>query len=371
VAFVSFGFISRVGCLSTYKSDGDSERNEEEVQERKRLFEGQIKRDHLEGRFNPVYRRQMSDSLDVTLPTGGEYELGIDASSKCVGIYVTDVDNRFHFICDFQRNSGDKYGFYREVKGFIRGLLKGSTLSMVVTEDIPPVAGRRNAGNVLRELRGVLNSWFAEDSLFSKVPENKRHFIMPQSWKSEMIDKSKGTGRFNNKSEIAADIVDKFPELAEFYRRCMSTDYDSFDACGLYHGYKAKHFSEDGKKVIAGTKSYYGSVLVFYRLIAPELLNNKKELAGPFVADIINNGIVALKWTDKNSPLDNFRIAASAAPLTVTIIDSLSVSLAIRWQFNLGLNNNQIIAYVFRKKLLKGKHLEYLKASMPYEEIPG
>lgn len=376
MAYTTLAFISTKGELSTYDSRGDENRTPEEIAERRREHKQRLREEVAQGKFDPLFRQGELTSIMLDLPSDRKYHLSIDQSSSCTGIYITDEAFSFHFICDIKRGSESKDMFYRYLQAFLRRLLKDCKVTMVVYEDLPPMK-YRGSGNVLRELRGHLNAWFSNDPQFSELQEDDRKTILPQQWKSKIIDKSKGTGRFNDKREIASDIVDRFPELKFYFDRCLVKDYDGFDACGIYHGYKLLHYTgvqsqgrEGGQReLIAGSKSYYGSVIVFYRTLSPEEYSDKRTLIGPFIAEFRNRQFKTLAWNSENSALDNYRIAASLSPYSVTVIEDLHTNLALRWQFDLGFNDKKIFSYIIRKKELSKSHLAYLKEHLPYEEL--
>lgn len=78
------------------------------------------------------------------------------------------------------------------------------------------------------------------------------------------MDKSKGKNRSNIKSEVASDLVDKYPELKYYYDFYHTDDYDSFDSLGILDGYISYAFTPDGYPQIHGSKEKRHASVVLY-----------------------------------------------------------------------------------------------------------
>lgn len=309
-------------------------------------------------------------TLDVQLPDDRIYLMSIDQSSKETGIYLTDLDVSFHFIGTVERRLQDKYRYYEEIRLFLKRLLRGKTLGLFVREDLPPV-NRGRALPVLGELVGILNSWRSSGDIpeFTNLPDDKWEKIMPSTWKSKIIDKSKGKGRFNKKREIASDLVDKFPELVDYFNSVKpSSDYDGFDACGILHGYIATHYSDTGAK-IAGTKDFQGDIMVYCRSVSKEELSDRESLLEWFFPQEYDYGHKWLEMNTEASYYDNIRRAASKHPFVLTIVNDLLTSIALRWQHGIGMDSNPLLLYIVRKNIMKKSQLDKLEEVFHYEKV--
>ena len=162
--------------------------------------------------YPSIFRYGDITTIDIELPKDRVYMMSIDQSSKETGIYLTDLDCSFHLIGSVERKLQDKYRYYENIKLFLKRLVKDRKIGLFVMEDLPPVH-RGWALPVLAEFKGIINSWRNSGEIpeFSAIPDDKWQKIMPSTWKSQVIDKSKGKNRFNVKREIALDLVDKFP----------------------------------------------------------------------------------------------------------------------------------------------------------------
>lgn len=303
------------------------------------------------------------------LPNNRKYLIGIDQSSSCTGLYVTDEEMSFHLMVDVFRRGQEKYRYYENLRLFLCRTLEGCTVSMVCMEDLPPYK-YQGMGKVLLELRGVVSTWYESIPEFRAVPEENRVKVHPSTWKSKMIDKRKGTNRMNIKVEMALDISEKIPALEPYFRKCPSKDYDSFDAVGIVHGYLASHF-KNGQAVIAGAKDYYGDIYTFFRILSKEEFSSNKRLEG-FEPQQHKHGVKVLRYNEELSLIDNIKRAASKHPFVVTIISDPMASLAVRWQNQMGMGEGIMLAYIVRKSAITSKvQLEVLKEYLGFEEIRG
>jgi hypothetical protein len=319
---------------------------------------------------SPTFFRDYDYNLNLVFPTDRTYMIGIDQSSKNTGIYMTDTDVSFHFICDFTRTESDNYRFYEQLRLFVKRIVKGAKVGLFVTENLPPMK-YRNSGNVLRELKGVLKTWRVHESMpeISEMPDDRFTTIYPQTWKSKIVDKSKGKNRHLDKRLVAEDICDKFPELREYLHRVPNNEYDSYDATGILHGYLLANHTTDGYQQIAGSKDYTGDIMVFYRLVPKDQLGNPEVTMANFEVQQINEKSKTMALNKDVSMFNNFKMAASKHSFVMTIIDDLLQSMSVRWQFDLGMNNDALVCYILRKSTMSKKQIDFLRSTMPYEEI--
>ena len=311
-------------------------------------------------------------TLPLHLPNDRAYYVGMDASSKEIGIYVTDKNFSFHFIGTVIRRGEDKHIFYEETRLFLKRLfLNKPEIALFVTEDVPPY-NRGWALPVLAELKGFINSWRSSGDIpsLAEIPDRCWVKIMPSSWKSAVWDKSKGKGRFNKKVEIAKDLCDKFPELWYYFHRVRaSSDYDGFDACGIVHGYLATHFSEDGKEKIAGTKDFYGHVRIFCRSFSvEELKENPSVVLEGFEIQQDMYPVEYMVMDTEKSFYANVRMAASKYPFCITTVDDVYNAIMLRWMFGIPLDGNQLALYILRDNIITEAQLRYLMQKFPYTE---
>jgi hypothetical protein len=145
-----------------------------------------------------------SDLFSVILPRDKTYDIGLDQSSSCTGIAIRSVDGDLEMIVDVRNNSFNKNTFYRELKGVLRKLVNGRNIRLVVCEDPIPAKGKKYASTVLLELRGQISAWMEEIPEFNQASFNS---LYPQSWKSLIVDKSKGKHRSNDKVLLPISVI--------------------------------------------------------------------------------------------------------------------------------------------------------------------
>lgn len=149
-------------------------------------------------------------AFGIKLASNKIYDIGLDQSSSCTGIAISSTDDDLNILVDVRNDSFDKNTFYRELKGVLYRLIANQKIRNIVCEDPPPVKNKKYTSTVLLELRGRLEAWVEE---IDELRAGKFDSVYPQTWKSLVVDKSKGKNRSNIKECIADDICDIYPEF--------------------------------------------------------------------------------------------------------------------------------------------------------------
>lgn len=314
-----------------------------------------------------------ASSMDIRLPAGRRYLIGMDQSSKSTGIYVTDQDISFHFIGTIERNATNKYKFYDDLKFFVRRLIHERDIDAFVTERLLP-ANRGYSLPTLAELKGYINGWKVDIPELAMMSAERFSEMHPSTWKSVMMDKSKGKGRSNKKREIALDICDKFPELREYLNIVRpSSDHDGFDACGIIHGFRATRNLDgndpDAVEKIAGIKDYTGDIMVYYRSLSFADATNPDILLEGFEYQAETYGRRFLSTDADENWYSNVKKAASTRAFTMTAVESPIHRAMLRWLFNMGEGDTPWIAYIVRKNVMLASQREMLAKYYHNEQI--
>ena len=291
--------------------------------------------------------------VNKALDKDDTYYISFDQSTTCTGIYLTNTDLDFHVVFDFKRESTDVFEYQEQLFKFIKMLVSDLNIKMAVMEE--PVQSYAYAGRVLREFKGFLTSTLQNIQEFDNVPLNT---ILTQSWKSQIMIKKKGKGRFNNKSAIAEDIVDRVPDLKIYYNYHASKDYDGLEAVGILHGYLKKHYDEHGNKLATTTgKNIEHSYHVFCKELTPEQLRDEKTLFKGLepVKSKVNPQI--LKYNLDYSFYENLFNATSECDFAIMLITNETINLKLHWEFDIDLNPNKVMVLFCIRKTLRGKNI--------------
>lgn len=283
------------------------------------------------------------------------YYISIDQSTTCTGIYIYQKDSKLQIVFDFLRTNSDKDEYIRELTILMKLLLKNLKIGLFVMEK-PVPSKYRSAGDVLKRLAGYIKSWKLT------IPELENVVIeetYPQSWKSKMVDKSKGKNRFNIKREVADDICDRFPLLRCYFSQGVSTDYDGFDAVGILHGFIENTFDETGARKIAGTMEKSNKPIAFFKYLTPIEIKDKQTLFKGIAFKLDDSPARVLTYNDDHSLYENIRICSSDKRCAMTMITNPHIQTALCWEFDLDERpNHYFVMFVFRKSQFTEKQLE-------------
>ena len=301
------------------------------------------------------------NKVSIRLPGDRVWRLGFDQSTSCTGIFMMDKQMDCLVMFEMLRDC-DKETYYRELYYFIRNITQGRKIEVVVCEKPVPSKHVYTSG-VLREFLGRLDVWVGE--LFPDADYGK---IYPQTWKSFVIDKSKGKNRSNNKACIAEDVCDIFPLLDEYKKRKISKDFDGFDAAGVLLGYTMYAYSPNGSMLIHGEEEKRHVSFVCYKYVRKDSLggfNFKQELFGyrhPYFSP------KALGYNNRYSRFKNIRMASSNWKCVLTVLPDSEVK-TLRFRFPIQEDTNYcMVMIVFSKKYLTKTNKDYLESQFPFHE---
>lgn len=287
----------------------------------------------------------------LTLRHGIPWYLGIDQSTSCTGICLKSADRKFLILLDVIRDkSMMREDFYRDLHRIIKNFSVDQDF-MIVANEKPVPSAKRYTHDVLLELLGRLNAWIDDMPEFEGAQHGQ---VFPQTWKSLVMDKTKGKGRMNIKSEIAADLVDKYPELKYYYNFHHTGDYDSFDALGILDGYIAYAFTPDGYPQIHGTIEKRHVSLVLYDWV--DFTNDftyEENIRNALGDNISVFEPYILHYNQRYSLYENIRMASSNFDCVATILPESQLQ-QFRWKFGIDVDEHEkaMMAVI----LNRGKH---------------
>lgn len=287
--------------------------------------------------------------FNLTLRHGIPWYLGIDQSTSCTGIALMDGRGYFVLLLDVIRDKNapiDEY--YKDLRRLLVRLVKGQNIDLVANERPVPTDKKKYTRDVLTEFLGRLNSWIDDIEEFDNAQHEQ---LFPQVWKSLVVDKSKGKNRSNIKSEVAQDLVDRFPELEYYYKFEHTKDYDAFDALGILVGAIQYAFTSDGYPKIHGSKEKRHVSLVLYDWID---WDEEKAFESNVMDALADNLSVfepyILHYNDRYSLHDNIRMASSNYNCTATVLPQ-SELMPFKWKYGIDSedSNKRLLAIILKR----------------------
>lgn len=312
----------------------------------------------------PIMRESI-DSFSLGLTKDTTWKIGIDQSTSCTGIAFKSDDGKFVVLLDVHRDrSEDRLVFYRSLKYLLRRLANGIRFTLIVNEK-PVPSKYRTAGDVLREFLGRLNEWIEDTPEFSSVRHGS---LYPQTWKSLVMDKSKGKNRSNVKAEVALDVAERYPGLMQYYDSYPYSDYDSFEALGILDGYLMYAFDKDGNAMICGTVERTHKSFVCYDWVDNSMLNSNyfKNLFGEF---IVLYQPVVLTYNERYNFYTNVRMASSNNKAVCTILPRSELQ-PFQWKYGLDIKDKSksLVVFIYKKRDLTRSDILTLSNIFKYKE---
>lgn len=322
--------------------------------------------DYTAKKFRKMILPEPHYNFSLILPENLVYDVALDQSSSCTGIAIFSTDNQLKILLELARDTGNKETFYRDVKQVLANIVKGRVVRLVICEDPPPVKGKMYSSRVLLELRGRVESWM------EIIPEfNSAKFcsIFPQSWKTLVMDKSKGKGRSSVKKCIAEDVTDIFECFRIYYNNAFNKDYDGFDAVGILEGYRRYAFSPEGIPLICGTQEKRHTSFVWYRYIPVEFIKDKQKLN-----EVFGNCITQVKpefklYNTRYNKHQNIRMASSNTEHCIYTLLSDKEFDVLKWKYDLEKKDDYVLLmYVMNEARNTSGIINLLKAIFPMNE---
>lgn len=294
-----------------------------------------------------IIDRIAMNAFKLNLGTGRKWRFGIDPASRFTGIALVDDKEDIVILLDCKRDTIlTKEEFYDDLYRLLLRLAHGQEVKRVVNEKPFVKGGFVRASEVLVALRGKIEEWsrtipeFAA-SEFIQIP--------PSTWKSHVIDKSKGKGRFNAVGAVAEDLCDRFPLLQNYKDLGISGDLDSFDALGAVIGYEDYAYDENGNKRISGTKEKTHTSLCCF------VWEDTEKLDGKYISDLLGKAamVITPKYLDYNTAYsfsDNVAMATTNDDAIMTLIPKDQLQ-PFQWKFGIDISDEDksLLMIAYRK----------------------
>lgn len=316
--------------------------------------------------FTSNFLPEPHTQFELVLPKKLTYDVALDQSSSCTGIAIFSTDEQVKILLEVARDTGERETFYRDVKSILSNIVKDRKIRLVICEDPPPVKGQMYTSRVLLELRGRVSEWMEEIPAFE---EAEFRSIFPQSWKTLVMDKSKGKGRSSKKKCIAEDIVDQYECFRSYFNYGISKDYDGFDAVGILTGYKRYAFTPEGIPLICGTQEKRHTSFVWYRYVPLEFVQDKQKLNEIFGMSIVQVKPEFKMYNNRYNKHQNIRMASSNSNHCVYTLLSDKEFDTLKWKFDLEKKEDHVLLmYVMNESKNTTGIINLMKSMFPMNE---
>lgn len=314
-----------------------------------------------------TFKRDAVSTFNLNLPKKLSYEIGIDQSTSCTGIYIQDSNNQINILLEVEFANPSKKQYFQELFGLISRIIRDRTVTLLVCEKPIPKNKKAYTYRVLTELFGKLE-WFLETN--PDLAQTRLESIYPQAWKSRIIDKSKGPGRINSKQCTAEDLCDMKPLLTNYLIMSPAKDLDGFDACGILLGYKRCAFTETGQPKIYGEIEKRHKTMVYYRYLDVSEISTKEDFTKCLLkplGEAVNYLRPELKVYNKDyNLLKNIKMASSKYCFTITQLPNKEIE-PLRWEFGFEYDDNKVMfAYIVKEADFRKGDISILNDIFPW-----
>ena len=313
------------------------------------------------------------DFFKLSLEKNKTYAVGIDQSTTCMGIFILETNLKSYALLEIKREADVKEVFFRGIKGLLRTLFDGITVSSIVIEEPFPSKFAPTSSMILKELKGRVIDWCGEIPAFSGISV---HTVYPQTWKSFIATKKvaksmdvKVADITKSKTLMADAICNILPPLYNYKILHFAKDYDGFDACGILLGYHMYSHTSNGTPRICGIKEQRHVSFVAYFKIAASEIKDTESLKAPLQLALNDLNPVILAYNTSYNRHDNIRMATSNWNAVITILPP-KYTEELCWQFNVDVSDGDVcIMYAIRKGRFSQKVMNYLEKALPCHEL--
>lgn len=308
-------------------------------------------------------------NLDFGNKADLKWELGIDPASKYTGIALVDAETRFIILLDCIRDTREPMEqYFKDLYYLLKRLVNNKNIVRTINEKPFIVKGHGAANQVLLALKGKIES-FVQD--IPELRESEFIQIFVNTWKSRIINPSKGKNRYNAQGAVAEDLCDAFPGLLPYKEQCTRGDLDAFDALGIVLGYRLYAYTENGSKKICGDKEHSHKSLLGYKWI------DVSDIGPGLYQKIYGKMAIIFKpeflvYNEDYSFSENVMMATTNNKAVVTILPEEQLQ-AFQWKMGIDITepNHVLLMFAFRKGKYTANEIGYLKTVFEYWEEEG
>ena len=285
-----------------------------------------------------------------------EYILAIDQSLSSTGIAIASLDFSFLAVFTVVVGTGDtilKQKYISTILEFINNMVHDKKLRFLSLEAVPPSKWSR-VRQKLDPLKGAIEAGLDKIPAIQKLPSDHKFTIYPNTWKSTFYDKKeKRNGAFNNKYEIAKDIVKLYPDLEMYFIELQKTvghDFDGFDAFGILAHTRIKCFTPAWNLINTGEKYQLGRFHVLYTYLTDKEAIEDGILCRTLLPWATIGMLDTRVWNTDSSIFYNLLMAANTNKVICMECKSIKQILSFLIEFNIEYDRERVLYVIVAKE---------------------
>lgn len=192
--------------------------------------------------------------VNLGLDENKTYQISLDQSTSCTGIFIKDYKNTEAYMIEFSRPNewqADDYIFALE--NLLHGICSGKLISHIIYER--PISNKNyRSSQVLFQLEGMIRSLVKRYDEFRSA---RLEFIENQSWRSVVIKKEYKD--MNDRKEASRHSIVSIYDWSSIYGYSIGKDNDIFEAMGVMFGWFINSFDTLGRPYVRGDR-FYGTI---------------------------------------------------------------------------------------------------------------
>lgn len=289
----------------------------------------------------------VEDLKMFVLPKNKPLFMGVDPAIGSCGVYITDKERELHILLDFMNDGVDKHEYLRQLSSLIRFLLRDTQVELLVLEK-----HHRYMHQSSREALLACRDMFQNLAFdFEPLMNTKIESILPQSWRSKVIDKRKGKNRTKRavvKKNVVEDLCDKYMELEPYVFRSPKS-LDSFEALGILEGYLiyTDYFSNVNKvhKLVDNNQDF--TINYWLQVLTLEELQQVKD-----VKDLVKGArpiiepykVTLAQYNEEMNFEDNLKYSLKNYPgVTAMLLNQKYNLIWAMWEYGIELMPNEFL----------------------------
>lgn len=223
-----------------------------------------------------VYEK-IKDPMDFpfTLNPDEIYQIGLDQSTSCTGIFIKNFRNTEVYMMEYKANSvtkpTDATSFLINLEMFLHNLCKGTNISHTIYEATIESDNYRTS-KILAQLAGIVE---ALPLRYNEFKTTVLDDIANQSWRESVICEE--FCEYDRKEQSMLSIQKIFPWTINYGNSLSSRDV--YEAMGILFGWFMKSFDKLGRPYVRGTP-FSGNVgiILFPNMSGEEVCNQINSL---------------------------------------------------------------------------------------------
>lgn len=193
-----------------------------------------------------LYFYDSAKDLDISLNPSKAYQIGIDQSTSCCGVFIKDYANTEAYMLEYKGKSGDADNTIFGIELFLHKLCKDAKITHLIYEQPINTENFRSA-QVLFQLEGMIR---ALNKRYDEFRSARLDSIVNSSWRSVVIlDRFKDT---TTRKRASMESIHAIFDFSNFYDESLGQDYDVYEAMGVLFGWFFNSFDALGRPYVRG-----------------------------------------------------------------------------------------------------------------------